>query len=156
MSDRLREFVAEDLWLFVAIVTFALAGLAALAGLGVGSAVIATIGWFLLTPILLFWGEEIAAALFDEAESSAADSTPDAYEELKNRYATGEIDEAEFERRLDRLVTVDDALEGAFSGDRERTAADADGRATDDPPIDAASDGSLDEPASTERERAFE
>ncbi len=111
MGDGIRTFVAEDLWLLIAIVTFALISVVAVAGFETLTAVIATIGWFLLTPIFLFWGEEIATAVFGEVE----ESEDDPLNELKRRYAAGEIDEEEFERRLDRLFDVEDAFEDVFA-----------------------------------------
>ena len=101
-----EEFVAEDLWLLIAIVTFAVAGVFALVDLAIVSTVVATIGWFLLTPIFLFWGEEIASVLFGDRTGKGGRA--DALEELKRRYAAGEIDDEEFDRRLDRLLAVDD------------------------------------------------
>ena len=113
MSTDLQEFVAEDLWLLIGIVTFALAGLVSVAGLGSLAAPIAIIGWFLLAPLFLFWGEEIAAWLYEDDEP-AREPAPDPLEELKRRYAEGEIDDEEFERRLDRLVRVDELPEDLF------------------------------------------
>jgi uncharacterized membrane protein len=133
MGSTLREFVAEDMWLLIGVVTFATAGLAAISGLGTLSSAIGVVGWFLLAPIFLFWGEEVAAVAFGESgpeRATPADRERDAVEELKRRYADGEIDDAEFERRLDRILAVDDALEGAFAdrGDRSSSVEDAPGR----------------------------
>ncbi|MFU8869453.1 SHOCT domain-containing protein [Natronococcus sp.] len=118
MASDIREFVAEDLWLLLGIVTFALISIVGVIGLEVVAGLIAIVGWFLLVPVFLFWGEEIAALLFEEptAESSTpAGSDRDAVEELKRRYAAGEIDDDEFERRLERLVGVEDVFESVFS-----------------------------------------
>ncbi|WP_226006893.1 SHOCT domain-containing protein [Natrinema salinisoli] len=51
----------------------------------------------------------------DDASESAptGDAEPTPLEELKRRYAAGEIDEAEFERRLERLVAVDEIPDDA-------------------------------------------
>ncbi|WP_394739274.1 SHOCT domain-containing protein [Natronococcus roseus] len=118
MATDLREFVAEDLWLLLGIVTFALISIVGVIGLEAVAGLIAIVGWFLLVPVFLFWGEEIAALLFEEptAESlTSAGPDRDAVEELKRRYTAGEIDNEEFERRLERLVGVEDALEEVFS-----------------------------------------
>lgn len=121
MAVAVREFVADDLWLLIGVVTFALISLAGLAGLEGIAGALAIVGWFLLTPLFLFWGEEIADLLFDEStegpSTGAEAADDDALEELKRRYAAGEIDDAEFERRLERLVGVEDALEDVFSDD---------------------------------------
>ena len=112
MASDLEEFVAEDLWLFIAIVTFGTLALLSLAGLEVVTGPIAVVGWFILTPIFLFWGEEIARLVFDEEreqiESTVDSSEDDALSELKRRYAAGEIDDETFERRLERLVALED------------------------------------------------
>ncbi|WP_255170988.1 SHOCT domain-containing protein [Natrononativus amylolyticus] len=118
MGDRLQRFVAEDLWLLIAVVTFAILSLVGLAGLEALAGAIAIVGWFLLTPIFLFWGEEIADWLFEEREPERTHNESEgALDELKRRYAEGEIDDAEFEHRLNRLLEVDDALEGVFASD---------------------------------------
>ncbi|GAB3668138.1 SHOCT domain-containing protein [Halopiger thermotolerans] len=116
MALSRQEFVADDLWLLIAIVTFALVSLVGAAGFEALAAAITIVGWFLLTPIFLFWGDEIADWTLTDREPAAAERgrDGDAIEELKRRYAEGKIDDAEFERRLERLVAVDDALEGVF------------------------------------------
>ncbi|APW97764.1 hypothetical protein CHINAEXTREME_08230 [Halobiforma lacisalsi AJ5] len=139
MATDLREFVADDLWLLIGIVTFAAISLLGMLGLDSVTGFVAVVGWFLLTPVFLFWGDEIAALLFDadrsggrqrETRSRNTDhgtDEDDAIAELKRRYAEGEIDDAEFERRLERLVGVEEALETVFpdrrgegDGERER------------------------------------
>lgn len=107
MTDT-RQFVAHKLWLLVAVVTLPLTALAAVLGGGVAGAVISIVGWFLLTPVLLFFGEETADLLgVGEPPSDASEDDP--LETLKARYANGELTEAEFERRLERLVELDEA-----------------------------------------------
>ncbi len=128
MGVDLREFVAEDLWLLIGLVTFVLISLAGVVGLEMLAGVLAIIGWFLLVPIFLFWGEEAAALMFDEdtaigtkATDGDRDHDRDAFEELKHQYASGTISEAEFEHRLDRLLEADDAFEDGTRPDRSRT-----------------------------------
>lgn len=65
------------------------------------------------------------------ADRSGTDRSADAVETLKRRYATGEIDQAEFDRRLDDLVAVDDA------GRERRTGETADRDATLDAELDS-------------------
>ena len=145
MSSRAREFVAEDLWLLVAIVTLVLTALVAIAGFGSLTPVVAIIGWFLLTPILLFWGEEIAAVMYgtEETETAAGESRDDALTELKRRYAEGEIDDEEFEHRLDRLLEVDAAM------DADGIPRSARGQTSQTARREAASDEAAGEPRST-------
>ena len=140
MNDRVRSFVANDLWLLTGMATFALAGVAEVSGFGTVGEVIGVLGLFLFTPAFLFWGDEIAALLLGDRQDgwtgergtepqaegepeSATEAEEDAVEELKRRYAAGEIDDAEFECRLDRLLSVDDALDGVFH-DAEPTPGD--------------------------------
>ena len=119
MSDTLREFVAEDLWLLLGIVTFALVAVFGAVGLEILAGPMAIIGWFLITPIFLFWGEEIAEVLFDDEEVFSTPEPEDPIDLLKHRYATGEIDDEEFEHRLERLLDVDELPDGVFSSSRE-------------------------------------
>ncbi|TYL38047.1 hypothetical protein CV102_12625 [Natronococcus pandeyae] len=120
MGFDAREFVAEELWLLIGVVTVVLVSLAGIVGLEALSGAIAVVGFLLLVPLFLFWGEEIADLVFEEpAETTSitAEQEDDAIEELKRRYAAGEIDDDEFERRLDRLVGVEGVLEDAFTSD---------------------------------------
>jgi hypothetical protein len=64
-------------------------------------------------------------------EDDEADADP--LETLRERYATGEIDEAEFERRVDRLLETDESEYGsrAARSDREPGAVDRESTAAD-------------------------
>lgn len=122
MGDRVKEFVANDLWLLIGIVTFGLISLAGMAGFGGLAGALTIVGWFVLVPIFLFWGDEIAEIAFEGDEGAAASpaSGDDALDELKRRYAAGEIDEAEFERRLERLIAVEDLPEDLLADQSSR------------------------------------
>lgn len=58
----------------------------------------------------MLFGRDIAALVFSESAETpeATDSGSGPLAELKGRYARGEIDEAEFERRLDRIVALEE------------------------------------------------
>lgn len=99
-----REFVTEQLWFLIAVVTLPLLMLAAMLSIPFGPEFVVIVGWFLLTPVLLFWGEEIAEMIYGPEEP---ESDPDPMEELKRRYAAGEINEEEFEERLEALMDAD-------------------------------------------------
>lgn len=114
MSRRARRFVADELWLVIGVLTLPLAGLAGMAT-ETASEAVATVGWFVLTPLFLLWGDDIAAILYGDEywtetdEGRGVEEEYDAVEELKRRYAEGELSDEEFERRLDRLIAVDEA-----------------------------------------------
>ncbi|WEL18463.1 putative membrane protein [Halorhabdus sp. SVX81] len=109
MSERIQNFVADELWLAIGALTLPAMMLFDTIGPAVLAEVSLIVGWFLLAPLFLFWGEDIAAVVFssDEAEGST-NAQEDAIEKLKRRYAAGEIDEREFEQRLDRLVATEE------------------------------------------------
>ncbi|MFC7197106.1 SHOCT domain-containing protein [Halosimplex aquaticum] len=94
-----------------------------LAGLFVSfeaAAVVFIVGWFLLTPLIPIVGNEIWPALRDRSGSSDESAEESPLEELKARYARGEIDDAEFERRMERLVEVEDGRAGGSANRTER------------------------------------
>jgi uncharacterized membrane protein len=126
--------------ILVAIITLPLGLLTALFVGAVPAAVVFIVGWFLLTPVLVTFAEEVGALLpgYGDDESDAAD---DPLAELKARYARGEIDDAEFERRVERLVGVEDLGADGAVGDLEAAGPDVDdlgaaGPDADDPGAD--------------------
>jgi uncharacterized membrane protein len=79
------------------------------------------IGYAVVLPLVAIALDEDEEA--DESDAGRDTATEDASESpldrLKRRYADGEIDEAEFERRLERLLETED--ESAAAGYVERT-----------------------------------
>ena len=77
-------------------------------------------GFFILIPLVLVLGEDfpLVAADEDDAASATAERPVAA---LRDRYASGEIDEAEFERRLDRLLETEDLDERFDRAESDRT-----------------------------------
>lgn len=130
----LRRFVAL-LPVLIAVTTLPIA-LLALFNAGVVEAFqVAIVGWLLLTPVVaiiawivldlspvaLPWGLGDRGVdlpgVADRARSgnSADPDTDDPVELLRERFARGEIEQAEFERRLDQLL----ATEGVSAGGRD-------------------------------------
>jgi uncharacterized membrane protein len=87
----------------IAVVTLPIGILSAMFASIEVAAVVFVVGWFLLVPVLAILGEEMA---FDAEEEDAGS---DPVEALRERYARGEIDEVEFERRLEGLLATEDA-----------------------------------------------
>lgn len=76
--------------------------------------IVFVVGWFLLTPLIPIVGEELLPALDDESGVEQADPLT----ELKQRYARGEIGDAEFERQVEKLVETEDVeVEGPLDVD---------------------------------------
>jgi uncharacterized membrane protein len=109
----------------IAILSFGLTSLfAVLLPEVLGALIPATfiLGFFVLIPLVLLFGEDFPLV---EPEGAAGESatatTEDPLATLRERYATGEIGEAEFERKLDRLLETEDRENRVDGGpDRER------------------------------------
>jgi len=110
--------VAKQLWLLIGVVTFGLVLFAAALDFDALARVIVAVGWFLLTPIFLFFGSHIADAVFKDEEAEPVESD-DPIETLRDRYARGEITEAEFERRVEGLLETEGSADASARRERE-------------------------------------
>lgn len=101
---------SDTLIALVAVVTLPAAALGGIFFGGVVAAVVAVVGWFLLVPVLAILFEDEQLRLGEPSDPSAAESTKqkDPLETLRDRYARGDVSEAEFERRLERLLETED------------------------------------------------
>jgi uncharacterized membrane protein len=110
----------------VAIVTLPLGILTALfVGLE-AAAVVFVVGWLLLVPTIAVVGEELLPTLRERAADAESEDPADPLEELKRRYARGEIDDEEFERQVGKLVGVEDVDLGGESDPDQLTERDLD------------------------------
>jgi uncharacterized membrane protein len=108
-SREPREQLAEAFLPTVAVTVTAAVVLSMVLGTGL-TTVIAVVGYLLLVPLAAFLQEPLVTMLRDDDDS--VDEQQAALDRLRDRYASGEIDELEFERRLERLLeteTVEDA-----------------------------------------------
>lgn len=81
------------------------------------------LGFFVIIPLALLLGEDFPLVESEGADGDLASSTAtaeDSLATLRERYATGEIDEAEFERRLDRLLETEELADRVDAGGGDR------------------------------------
>lgn len=96
------------------------------------------IGWVVLTPLAGALAARYEDRVADESSDGDADERTDALAELRQRYADGEIDEVEFERRVERLLeteSMDDA-EDAYGGSSADTSDSSAGDSNIDSQLD--------------------
>jgi uncharacterized membrane protein len=95
-------------------------------GAGVAAPLLTGLWWTL--PLVWFFGLGIALPVLHTLTKPLPDDDPDEREDatgdpaldaLRERYANGDIDEREFERKLDRLLETEDAetVDGPADGD---------------------------------------
>ncbi len=81
------------------------------------------LGFFVFIPLVALLGEDFPLVESEDAEAGLASSTAtteDPLATLRERYATGEIGEEEFERRLDRLLETEALEERVDAGGTDR------------------------------------
>ena len=127
MNDRTRDLVDAAPGV-IAIGTLGVVALAAVLGFGNAVPVVAVLGWLFLTPLSAILGEVLVPddeSATEPTPDPAAESRPasDPVDRLRERYAAGDIDEDEFERRLDLLLDTE-GVDAETARDRVRRRGD--------------------------------
>ncbi|AJF26055.1 SHOCT domain-containing protein [Haloarcula hispanica] len=127
--------IALPRWKLVATIAILSLGIAMLAGVaGFGGPIASMsiiLGWFILAPLVALLGSKLpmiespaAEPDSDETEmTTTSEPTVDPVDQLRERYARGELTDSEFERRLDRLLETE-AL--SANSEAENTAGETD------------------------------
>jgi len=131
MSERLPQLDKREAIGVIIVLSIGFTALASTFEVDVLADVFAIVGFVVLLPLVGILGDRlpfVAAEEDDAAESTTASgglgepSEPDDRDEqlatLRERYARGEIDEAEFERRVEDLLETEDG-DTARDTDRE-------------------------------------
>jgi len=113
MADGESENLLETLTGVVAVVTLPLGIFAGMFLGGEAAGVVFIGGWLLLVPLLGILSDYVDEDELDiDTDIGASDSTTadedDAIQRLRERYAAGEIDDVEFERKVERLLETED------------------------------------------------
>ncbi|KDS90779.1 hypothetical protein FK85_10245 [Halorubrum saccharovorum] len=75
------------------------------------------LGFFVLVPLVLLMGDDFPLVASEGSNGASADEP---LATLRERYATGEIGEEEFERKLDRLLETEELADRVDAGDANR------------------------------------
>ncbi|MFW6317220.1 MAG: SHOCT domain-containing protein [Halorubrum sp.] len=78
------------------------------------------LGFFVIIPLALLLGEDFPLVEAGEADGESASATDDPLATLRERYATGEIGDEEFERRLERLLETEELADRVDAGAADR------------------------------------
>ncbi|MFB6223722.1 MAG: SHOCT domain-containing protein [Haloarcula sp.] len=109
--------IALPRWKLVATIAILSTGIAMLAGAaGLGSTIAPVsiiLGWFILGPLVALLGSALPMIESPDTDVEGSSQTvqtnmeTDPVDQLRERYARGELTDSEFERRLDRLLETE-------------------------------------------------
>jgi uncharacterized membrane protein len=121
MDQSLPTFSKRRLAGLIAILSFGLSSLFAVLGLGTVVSVTFILGFFILLPLIGLLGSDFPLVESSDDEPSADETThdEDPLTTLRQRYANGEIDEAEFERRLELMLETEDVRQSTTNSDTD-------------------------------------
>jgi uncharacterized membrane protein len=108
--------IPEELIGLIAVLTLPLGVLAFLTVGFEAAVVVFVVGWLALVPGLGVLREWIGDDGLADRAGARTDPEEDPLETLRERYARGEIDEADFERRLEALVETEDGPDRSGTG----------------------------------------
>ncbi len=115
MRDSSVQFEKKRLVGILSVLTFGLTALTAVLSLEFLVPVIFVLGFFLVVPLVALLGDSLPI-VESEGDDSRAEtvksSGDDPVEQLRARYARGELTDEEFERRLERLLETEDTRVG--------------------------------------------
>ena len=119
MRESSVQFEKKRLVAVLSVLTFGLTAFFAVLGLGSLVPTTFVLGFFLVVPLVALLGESlpfVASESDDGVRVEGSDGLgDDPIEELRARYARGELTDEEFEHRLERLIETEDG-EVAGSG----------------------------------------
>ena len=102
MQRRSIRFEKQTLLAVLSVATLGLTALFAVTGLEFLVPTTFVLGFFVVIPLIALLGEALPVV-----ESEVAADGP--IDDLRSRYARGELTDEEFERRLERLLETEDA-----------------------------------------------
>lgn len=114
MTESSVQFEKKRLLAVLSVLTFGLATFFAVLGVEFLVPTIFVLGFFIVVPLVALFGDSlpIVENEADGVEIEREQTEEDPIEQLRERYANGELTDEEFERRLERLLETEDVEMG--------------------------------------------
>ncbi|WP_276299120.1 SHOCT domain-containing protein [Halorussus lipolyticus] len=115
MRKQSVQFEKDKLLGVLSVLTFGLTAFFAVVGVDFLVPTIFVLGFFLVIPLIAILGDSLPMVRDGGDDDVSVESIQteqsgdDPIDELRTRYARGELTDAEFERRLERLLETEDA-----------------------------------------------